>query len=64
MQIARVRGHATATVKHPSLEGTKLLACQLLGANGQATGDPVLAVDKLGAGCGDCGVRDSDLCSL
>jgi ethanolamine utilization protein EutN len=52
MQIGRVVGHATATVKHPSLTGWKLLLVQLLGADGKPDGEPVLAIDQLGAGAG------------
>jgi ethanolamine utilization protein EutN len=52
MQIGHVVGHATATVKHPSLNGWRLLIVQLLGASGQPDGEPVLAIDGLGAGSG------------
>jgi ethanolamine utilization protein EutN len=52
MQIGRVVGHATTTVKHASLTGWKLLLVQLLGPDGQADGEPVLAIDQLGAGAG------------
>jgi microcompartment protein CcmK/EutM len=60
MQLALVQGRATSTVKHRSLAGAKLLVCQLLGNEGQASGDPVLAVDKLGAGAGDRVILTSD----
>jgi ethanolamine utilization protein EutN len=50
MQIAIVQGRATSTVKHKSLQGARLLICQSLGIDGKASGDPVIAVDKLGAG--------------
>ena len=60
MQLARVKGRATSTVKHPSLQGQKLLICELLGGDGRATGDPVLAVDSLGAGAGDKVILSSD----
>ena len=53
MQIGKVVGHATATVKHPSVAGRKLLLVQLLSAAGKADGEPVLAIDHLGAGAGD-----------
>ena len=52
MQIGHVVGHATATIKHPSLKGWRLLIVQLLGATGQPDGEPVLAIDSLGAGAG------------
>ncbi len=54
MQLARVIGNATATVKHESMEGWKLLVVRLLLADGEsADGDPVIAVDSLGAGKGE-----------
>lgn len=60
MQLALVQGRATSTVKHPSLQRQKLLICQLLGGDGQPAGDPVLAVDSLGAGAGDKVILTSD----
>jgi ethanolamine utilization protein EutN len=50
MQLGRVVGSATSTVRHPTFEGERLLVVQLLLANGQADGEPVLAFDRLGAG--------------
>ncbi|REJ66615.1 MAG: ethanolamine utilization protein EutN [Planctomycetota bacterium] len=53
MQLARVIGTATATVKHASMEGWKLLIVRLLMADGRsADGEPVIVVDALGAGAG------------
>jgi ethanolamine utilization protein EutN len=52
MQIGKVVGHAVATVKHPTLTGWKLLLVQPLSAAGAADGEPVLAIDHLGAGLG------------
>jgi ethanolamine utilization protein EutN len=49
MQLARVVGHATATVKHPSMTGWRLLVVQPTGLDGDADGDPLLVVDSLGA---------------
>ena len=60
MQLARIEGRATSTVKHKSLAAARLLVCQPLGAEGKANGDPVLAVDKLGAGAGDKVLISSD----
>ena len=60
MQLAVVRGRATSTVKHRSLNGSKLLVCQFLDRGRQMTGDPILAVDRLGAGAGDHVVLTSD----
>jgi len=61
MQLGRIVGTATSTVKHESLEGWKLLVVQLLLADGrQSDGEPVLAVDRLGAGAGDVVILTSD----
>lgn len=61
MQLARVVGNATATVKHPSMEGWKLLVVQPLGPDERSPdGDPILAVDALGAGSGAMVIISSD----
>lgn len=61
MQIGSVVGIATSTVKHPSMEGWKLLVVQLLAADGRSPdGEPVLAVDRLGAGRGEKVILTSD----
>jgi ethanolamine utilization protein EutN len=52
MQIAHVVGHATATMKHASMTGWKLLVTQPLTVDGKPDGEPQLAVDALGAGVG------------
>jgi len=49
MNLALVIGHATATIKHPSLKGWKLLVVQPLDARGKPDGEPQLALDRLGA---------------
>ena len=53
MQLGRVIGTATSTVKHPTFAGEKLLVVQLETRNGGPDGEPVLAFDRLGAGRGD-----------
>jgi ethanolamine utilization protein EutN len=50
MQLARVVGQAVSTVKHASLKGWKLLVVQPLTPNGKEDGEPLLAIDNLGAG--------------
>ncbi len=52
MQLGHVVGHAVATVKHPSMKGWRLLAVQMLTADGNEDGEPVLVIDSLGAGLG------------
>jgi ethanolamine utilization protein EutN len=61
MQLGTVLGTATATVKHPSLRGWKLLVVQFYGPDQRTPdGEPVLAVDALGAGRGARVVLSSD----
>ena len=61
MLKGRVLGNATSTVKHRSMQGWKLLVVQPLEADGSsADGDPVLAVDSLGAGKDETVVITSD----
>jgi ethanolamine utilization protein EutN len=61
MQLARIIGTATATVKHPSLRGARLLVVQpLMADRASPDGDPQLAIDTLGAGTGDVAVITSD----
>lgn len=60
MQLGRVLGTATTTVKHPSFQGERLLIVQLEGVDGRADGEPVLAFDRMGAGRGDLVLLTSD----
>ena len=61
MFIGRVMGNATATVKHPSMEGWKLLLVMALQADGRTIeGDPILVIDSLGAGSGETVMITSD----
>lgn len=60
MQLGRVLGTATTTVKHPSFHGERLLVVQLEGLDGKPDGEPVLAFDRLGAGRGDSVLVTSD----
>jgi len=53
MLIARVVGELTATQKHPSHQGCKLLLVQPLNLDGTDRGDAVIAVDAVDAGAGD-----------
>jgi ethanolamine utilization protein EutN len=49
MQLARVVGHAISTVKHPTLTGWRLALVQPVTPDGAPDGDPILALDGLGA---------------
>jgi ethanolamine utilization protein EutN len=61
MQLARVIGTATSTIKHPTMHGWKLLIVQMLAADGRSPdGDLVITIDSLGAGPGQVVVITSD----
>jgi ethanolamine utilization protein EutN len=60
MQLGRVIGTATATVKHPTFQGERLLVVQLEGTAGKPDGEPILAFDRLGAGRGDAVLLTND----
>ena len=61
MQVGKVIGTATATVKHPSLTGRKLMLVQFFGVDGTTPdGDPLLAVDTMGAAVGQQVILSSD----
>lgn len=61
MQLARIIGTATATIKHPSLVGARLLVVQPLMADRRSPdGDPQIAVDTVAAAVGDTVVITSD----
>ena len=52
MYVALVEGNVVSTIKHASMEGWRLLIVQPLDDQGKASGDPLLAIDRLGAGHG------------
>ena len=60
MQLGRVVGQAVSTVKHPSMSGWRLLLLQLLTSEGKEDGEPVLAIDNLGAGSDDVVIACSE----
>jgi microcompartment protein CcmK/EutM len=61
MQLARVVGTATSTIKHPTMNGWKLLIVQMLGADGRSPdGEPVITIDSLGAAPGQTVLITSD----
>lgn len=61
MQLGKVVGTATSTVRHSSLQGWKLLVVQFYGVDGRTPdGEPVLAIDALGAGKGEKVMLTSD----
>ena len=60
MVLGMVIGHATATVKHPSLVGLRLPLVQVLDSNRKPEGDVLVAVDRYGAGKGQVVILSSD----
>jgi ethanolamine utilization protein EutN len=60
MQLGRVIGTATATVKHPTFEGERMLVVQLETTTGGPDGEPILVFDRLGARRGDRVVVTND----
>ena len=60
MQLGTVIGHATATIKHPSMTGWRLVVVQMLNNARGPEADPVLAADKYGASPGQTVILNSD----
>jgi ethanolamine utilization protein EutN len=60
VQRARIVGQAVSTVKHSSLQGWRLLVAQPLTADGKEDGEPILAIDSLGAGTADVVIVSND----
>ncbi|HTN77374.1 MAG TPA: EutN/CcmL family microcompartment protein [Pirellulaceae bacterium] len=60
MQLALVIGRATSTVKHASMAGQKLLVVQPTLTDGKPDGEPLLAIDAVGAGMGEVVLITSD----
>lgn len=60
MQLGKIVGTATATVKHPTLAGCKLMVVQPQLVNGEPDGHPQLAADTVGAGIGETVMITSD----
>jgi ethanolamine utilization protein EutN len=60
MLLARVEGNITATRKHPSLEGWRLVICQPISQQGAPEGVPQVAIDPHGAGLHERVIISSD----
>ena len=60
MQTGLVVGQGVSTVKHPSLHGWRLLLVQPLGVEDKPDGEPLLAIDHLGAGVGSRVILSND----
>jgi len=53
VRIGRVAGTVVSTVHHPVVTGRRLLLVDLLGFDGEPTGDYVIAMDVVDAGAGE-----------
>lgn len=60
MQLGRVIGHATSTIKHRSLDGWRLVIVQPVNVAREPEADLVIAVDRLGSGVGNLVVLNTD----
>jgi ethanolamine utilization protein EutN len=60
MQLGRLIGHATATIKHPSLNGCRMAVVQPLNVARDPEADPVIAVDRHSAGTGQVVILNTD----
>ncbi|MGB1128086.1 MAG: EutN/CcmL family microcompartment protein [Opitutales bacterium] len=50
MILARIDGHATSSICHPSLKAQKIVLCTPIDDAGHAKGSPIAALDPLGGG--------------
>jgi microcompartment protein CcmK/EutM len=53
VKIGQVAATVVSTIKHPALDGRRLLVVDLLDLEGAATGKDLIAVDAVGAGAGE-----------
>jgi microcompartment protein CcmK/EutM len=65
MMLGRVVGTVVCTVKNAGLDGQKLLVVQPVRRDGSARGNPLVALDAVGAGAGEtvywCRGREASL---
>ena len=60
MNLAKVIGTTTATIKHTALDGWRMLIVQPLLVDGGDDGTPLVAVDNLGSRVGENVIITSD----
>lgn len=53
MKIGLVSGNVVSTINHPFFDGRRLMICDLIGPDGEATDGYTIAVDTVDAGVGD-----------
>jgi len=60
MFLARIDGTLTSTRKHAALASVRFLVAQRLDANGCASGEPLVVLDRMGAGWGSTVLVSTD----
>jgi len=60
MFLARIEGTITATTKHATLAGCRLLVGRRIAADGGVADEPVVLLDRLGAGRGSTVLVSTD----
>ncbi|MDZ4798017.1 MAG: EutN/CcmL family microcompartment protein [Bryobacteraceae bacterium] len=60
MFIARIDGTLTATVRHDTLQSCRFLVGQRLDADGVASGEPLVILDRMGARRGSIVIVSTD----
>lgn len=53
MQLAKVIGNVTSTIKIPDIKGVSLLVVQPINSKYEPLGSPIVAADNFGAGVGE-----------
>ncbi len=53
MLLGKIIGSVWATRKYESIKGYKILLVQPLNSDGEELGDPIMALDTVGAGAGE-----------
>lgn len=53
MKLGIVIGQVVSTLRHPALEGRKLMVVQPVGPDFQPEGEPLVALDTVNAGVGE-----------
>ncbi|MDX1691752.1 MAG: EutN/CcmL family microcompartment protein [Acidimicrobiia bacterium] len=53
MKLGRVSGTVVSTINHPVYDDRRLLLVDLVGPDGEDTGDYLICVDAVGAGAGE-----------
>jgi ethanolamine utilization protein EutN len=60
MFLARIDGALTSTRKHAALAAVRFLIAQRLEADGRTSGEPLVVLDRLGAGWGSTVLVSTD----